>query len=78
MEKKGQWRHKNYGITLKIKEVLTQEHQYSAKNIPVIPRFSLIRRSPIARARILPCPKELLADLYWWRLVGDRDLDRMI
>ena len=33
--------------------MLTLEHQQSAKNVPVIPRFS-----PLARARILPCPKE--------------------
>ena len=47
-----------YGIVLKIKEILTQEHQYMAKNVSVIPRFSRLRRSPLARARILPCPKE--------------------
>ena len=34
------------------------KHQYSAKNVPVIPRFSRIPRSPLARARILPSPKE--------------------
>ena len=49
--KKDQWRHQNYGIILKKKEILTQEHQQSAKNIPVIPRFSRLRRSPLARAR---------------------------
>ena len=48
----------DYGIILKIKEILTQEHQYMAKIISVIPRFSRLRRSPLARARILPCPKE--------------------
>ena len=48
----------DYGIILKIKEILTQEHQYMAKKISVIPRFSRLRRSPLAHARILPCPKE--------------------
>ena len=47
-----------YGIVLKIKEILTQEHQFMAKHVSVIPRFSRLRRSPLARARILPCPKE--------------------
>ena len=36
----------DYGTILKIKEILTQEHQYMAKNvknISVIPRFSRLR-----------------------------------
>ena len=36
----------DYGIILKRKEILTQEHQYMAKNISVLPRFS--RASPLA------------------------------
>ena len=51
LRKKNQWRHQNYVIMLKIKEILTQEHQYRAKNIPVMPRFSRLRRSPIAWSR---------------------------
>ena len=37
----------DYGIILKIKEILTQEHQYMAKNISVIARFSRLRRSRV-------------------------------
>ena len=40
------------------KEILTQENQYSAKNIPVIPRFYRFRRSPLAGACIVQCPKK--------------------
>ena len=47
-----------------MKEILTQEHQYSAKNIPVIPRFSRIRHLPLASARILDCSQFYLDDAF--------------
>ena len=52
----------DYGIILKIKEILTQEHQYMAKKISVIPRFSRLRRSRmLAFYRVQKKNKRLLA-----------------
>ena len=73
----------NYGIILKIKEILTQEYEYTAKNISVIPR-GVLAASPLA-AR--PCShstvsKRKIRDYSQskpeWRFFGDLDLDKTI
>ena len=52
----------DYGIILKIKEILTQEDHYMAKNVSTIPRFSPLRRSRVlAFYRVQKKNKRLLA-----------------
>ena len=69
----------DYGIILKIKEILTQEDHYMAKNISIIPRFSRLRRSRVlAFYRVQKKNKRLLAVETLMTPFGDLDLDRTI